>query len=122
MIQPSDPIRIRPAGGQDRAAVLGLLGPFVGSRKILPRIRDELDELLPTSFVALRDARVVGFVALDVYSKKLAEIRGLVVGDDCQGLGVGRRLVDACVELARERDVMEILAITSSESFFRACG
>ena len=26
------------------------------------------------------------------------------------------------MELARARDVMEILAITSSESFFRACG
>ncbi len=41
---------------------------------------------------------------------------------ECQGLGVWTRLVEACVELARARDVMEILAITSSESFFRACG
>ncbi len=117
-----DPIRIRPAASPDREEVLELLRPFVDDRKILPRTRDELAELMPTSFVALRDGEVVGFVALDVYSKKLAEIRGLVVSAECQGLGVGKRLVDACVELARGRDVMEILAITSSESFFRACG
>lgn len=122
MMVPSDRVQIRPGSSGDRAAVRELLQVFVDDRKILPRTSDELDELLQTSFVAISGGRVVGFAALDIYSQKLAELRGLVVSGEYQGLGVGTRLVEACVELARERDVMEILAITSSESFFRACG
>jgi amino-acid N-acetyltransferase len=122
MTAPIDTARVRPAIERDRDAVLALLQPFVDDRHILPLRRQELDELLPTSFIAEIDDRVIGFGALDIYSRKLAEIRSLVVADDCQGQGVGRRLVEACVALARERDVMEILAISSSESFFRSCG
>ena len=118
----SDPCLIRPAGSPDCPAALAQLRPFVEERKILSRTYDELDVLLPTSFVSVREDRVVGFAALDIYSRKLLEIRGLVVSGDCQGLGIGQRLVEACVELAREREVMEILAISSSESFFRSCG
>ena len=103
-------------------AVLELIQPHVQQRKILQRTLDELEELLPSSFVAEDAGRLVGFVALEVYSPKLAEIRSLVVAEDFQGRGVGKRLVDACVARAREDNVFEVMAITSSESFFQACG
>jgi N-acetylglutamate synthase-like GNAT family acetyltransferase len=72
--------------------------------------------------VAEREGRIVGFAALEVYSKKLAEIRSLAVADEMQGRGVGRRLVGACVERAHERNILEVMVVTSSEDFFRACG
>lgn len=122
MIGSGEVARVRPASDGDREAVLRLLQPFVDDRHILPLGREELDELLPTSFIAEIDGRLVAFGALVIYSKKLAEIRGLVVADDWQGRGVGRRIVEACVDLARQRNVMEVLAISSSESFFRSCG
>lgn len=115
-------IEIRRARPKDLPAVRALLRPFVEDRKILRRTRDEVAELVATSFVAARAGRIVGFAALDIYSRKLAEIRGLVVAEACQGRGVGRRLVEACVDLAHARDVMEVLAISSSEAFFRSCG
>ena len=65
---------------------------------------------------------LVGFAALEIYSKKLGEIRSLAVLPELQGQGIGGRLVSACVERARERNVLEVMAITSSEGFFRACG
>jgi amino-acid N-acetyltransferase len=37
-------------------------------------------------------------------------------------MGVGKMLVNACVELARERNVLEVMAITSNEEFFKAVG
>jgi amino-acid N-acetyltransferase len=115
-------IEIRPAALKDLSAVRAVLRPFVEHRTILRRTRDEVAEMLATSFVAVRAGRVIGFAALDIYSRKLAEIRGLVVADEFQGRGVGKRLVEACVALAHDRDVMEVLAITSSEAFFRSCG
>lgn len=66
--------------------------------------------------------KIVGFAALEVYSPKLAEIRSLAVAGEWQGQGVGRALVQACVDRARFLDVFEVLAVTSSEEFFRRCG
>jgi len=116
------PISIRPCCGSDRQAIMDLIEPYVQRRKILRRTFEELEELLSNAFVAETCNRVVGFVALEIYSSKLAEIRSLVVSIDCQGRGVGKRLVAACVDRAAERGVFEVMAITSSEEFFRSCG
>jgi N-acetylglutamate synthase-like GNAT family acetyltransferase len=116
------PVSIRPCCEADRVSVMELIEPYVQQRKILRRTFEELEELLTNSFVAEMGGKVVGFVALEVYSAKLAEIRSLVVSIHCQGRGIGRRLVAACVERAREKAVFEVMAITSSEEFFRSCG
>ena len=113
---------VRPAGVEDLAVVEEFIAPFVAARRILPRTTDELSMLLPTGFIAEAAGRVVGFAALEIYSKKLAELRSLAVADEWQGRGIGRRLVTACVELARERRVFEVMTITSVDEFFRHCG
>lgn len=118
----ASPITIRPCRPADREAILALIDPYVQQKKILRRTFEELEELSANSFVAEADGRVVGFVALEIYSAKLAEIRSLVVAVDWQGRGLGKRLVAACVDRARERGVFEVMAVTSSEEFFRSCG
>ena len=96
--------------------------PFVDAGRLLPRTLDELEGLIPTGFIALIDQEVVGFVALEIYSRKLAEIRSLCVAPDYRGKGIGKRLTLACVELARRLKVFEVMAITSTDEFFRSCG
>ena len=64
----------------------------------------------------------MGFAALEVDSRKLAEVRSLAVAGDVQRHGIGKRLVEACVRRAHERQIFEVMAITSSEDFFRSCG
>ena len=59
---------------------------------------------------------------LHVFWEDLAEIRCLAVAEHVQGLGIGRRLVDACWELARELEIKSIFALTSSIGFFERCG
>lgn len=117
-----DSVVIRPVRDDERGLVLELIAPFVEQQKLLPRTIDELDLLIPNGFVADADGRLIGFATLEVYSKKLAEVRSLVVAEEFQGRGLGRRLVEACVQRARERNVLEVMAISSSEQFFRACG
>ena len=118
----SNDITVREANAADYAAVRALIEPFVQQQKVLPRTLEELHGLWPNSFVAEAQGCVVGFVVLDVYSEKLAEIRSLVVAEGHQDQGIGKLLVNACIELARERDVLEVMAISSSETFFQACG
>jgi amino-acid N-acetyltransferase len=113
---------IRPATDQDLAAIEELIEPFVDQRRLLPRTTDELSDLLPTGFVAELNGRLVGFATLEVFSRKFSEIRSLCVAPDVQHHGIGRRLVNACVELARERRIFEVMVITSEEHFFLGCG
>lgn len=116
------PIVVRPARGADVRPLAELIAPFVEQRVLLPRTIDELALLLPNYFVAEDEGQIVGCAALEVYSAKLAELRSLVVAPGYQGRGVGKLLVEACVERAREERVLEVMAITSSEEFFRSCG
>ncbi len=115
-------VHIRAATIDDRDSALVLIEQFVLRGKILARTLDELEHVLANGYVAVREGHVVGFVTLEIYSQKLAEIRSLVVDDSLQGQGIGRRLVETCVQRARERGVFEVMAVSSSEEFFRTCG
>lgn len=115
-------VRIRPVTRADLPAIATFIEPFVASGKLLPRTTQELEDLLPHGFVAEADGRIVGFAALEIYSPKMSEIRSLAVAPEFRGLGVGKRLVQHCVERARDRQVLEIMAITSNEEFFKSCG
>lgn len=115
-------VTVRQALMSDGPRVLELIEPYVAQQVILPRTLDEMAELLDDGFVAEIGGKVVGFAALEIYSPKLGEIRSLCVSDEYQRHGIGRQLVQACVERARERNILEVMAVTSAENFFRSCG
>ena len=90
---------------------------------MIRRSMAELYQSIREFLVAVDDQnRVVGCVALHVFWADLAEIRCLAVAENVQGLGIGRRLVDACCEVARELEIKSIFALTSSTGFFERCG
>jgi amino-acid N-acetyltransferase len=122
MSDPDVDVVIRPATADDLGAVEELIAPFVDQGRLLPRTTDELSDLFATGFVALLDGRIVGFATLEVYSRKFSEIRSLCVARDFQHHGIGSKLVHACVELARERRIFEVMVISSEEHFFLGCG
>ena len=115
-------IEIRVAKPADLVELSDFIVPFVQSGDLLPRTFDELEDLLETSFIARLDAEIVGCAALEIYSKKLCEIRSLAVAPSAQGLGIGKRLVEACVALAESESIYEIMAISAAEPFFKSCG
>ena len=118
------PFEIKPATQDDLAAVSQFLQPFMDAQQLLQRTSIELQLLLRHSFKAesVKFGSIVGFCALEIYSKKLAEIQCLAVKDTDQRKGIGRQLVTACVQRAKEEKVLELLAISNSEPMFKACG
>jgi len=116
------PVTLRPAAASDLESIENFIAPYMAGKVILPRTAEELGQLIPTGFVAECEGRIVGFATLEIYSRKLAEIRSLCVDTSLRGRGIGRKLIDRCLELARERSVFEVMAITSAEDFFRSCG
>lgn len=117
-----DSVSIRQAIPTDAASIHALLRPYVARHLLLERSEAELIELTRHGFVAIAGAACVGFTAIEVYSAKLAELQCLAVRHDFQGAGIGKLLVQKCVDRARDLGVMEILAITSSEDFLNSCG
>ena len=118
-----DQIIIRGAETADLDSVFQLTLPFVESKQLLFRSKAEIKLLIPSGFSAVnQNSQIVGFAAVEIYSAKLGEILCLAVSGECQGQGVGKRLVQQCVQYANEKGVKELMAISSSEHFLKNCG
>lgn len=115
-------IRIRDAAPSDVKLLAQFLTPFVDAELILPRDDDELLVLMQHGFVAERASELVGFAAIEIYSKKMAEVQAMAVAESCRGQGVGASLLNECVQRAVREGVLELMAITMSEALFRRAG
>lgn len=109
-------VRIRSARVKDARAI----------RKLIRLYPDRLvQDYVPATklfFVAEVDKQIVGCCALEIYSKKIAEIRSLSVNSDFQGKGIATALVAACVERANKKKIKEVLAITGAVKLFEKSG
>ena len=116
-------MNIRPARVGDVPAIYELIRLFADRKLMIRRSMGELYESIREFLVAVDDAgRVVGCVALHVFWEDLAELRCLAVAEDLQGQGLGRSLVEACWESARELEIPSVFALTYSVAFFERCG
>lgn len=77
---------------------------------------------LPSFFVATVGGKVVGCCALQVYSKRLAEVRTLAVHPDFHDRGIASKLVEGCKQRASARGIKELFAVTSQIGFFEKLG
>lgn len=83
---------------------------------------DGVDAAVPTMVVATDDGAVVGAAAVELYADG-ALLRSVVVDPTVQGQGLGRRLTEAALDVARERGSMTaFLLTTTAERFFPKLG
>ena len=99
---------------------------FPAIRKLIREYPHKLlQDHLPRSsrfFVAIEEGRVVGCCALEIYSKRLAEVRSLVVKKEFQGQGIASKLVERCIAEAKKKGVYELLGITGAVKLFEKHG
>ena len=115
-------ITVRKARMADVEPIHALVHEYSRQQVMLPRSRADLYESLRDFVVAERKGEVVGCGALAIQWDDLAEIKSLVVTDACQGRGVGRRLVRACLAEARRLGIGRVFALTKTPAFFEGIG
>jgi amino-acid N-acetyltransferase len=107
----------------DVPGIFELIVVFAERQLMIRRSMAELYEAIREFTVAVDDEnRLLGCAALHVFWDDLAEIRCLAVAEHAQGRAIGRQLVDACWEMARELEVKSVFALTSASGFFERCG
>jgi amino-acid N-acetyltransferase len=99
------------------------------SKKIKALIARHPERLIQTNlpklkdfFVAEKDGEIIACCALQVYSKRMAEIRSLVVEQHYWRQGIATKLIKECLKKAKKLKIYEVLSVTSSVLLFENQG
>ncbi len=104
---------------RDVSQIHQLVNHFADRGEMLPRPLSELYETIRDFFVVREGERMIGCAALHVSWSDLAEIRSVAVAEDSQHSGVGARLIEACLNEARELGIPTVFCFTYQPAFFK---
>ena len=111
----------KPAEG-DIAGLTEMINEYAKRGDLLPRSEEHVRATLPDWLIGKDGDQVIAIGSLLMYGPKLAEVRSLAVSDEVQGTGTGRRLVAGLLDMAKEREVPRVFALTRAVKFFERVG
>jgi amino-acid N-acetyltransferase len=114
---------VRSAKISDARPIHQLLLKYANDGLVLPRSLSDIYECI-RNFYVYEDQTdgVIGAVCLQISWEDLAEVRSLVVAEQASGRGVGRVLVEQCLDEAREIGLEKVFALTYKVGFFEKLG
>ncbi len=90
---------------------------------ILNRSEDEVATNIRSYVLAKENDVIVGYTALHVHSKRVAEIRSLIVDEKYRGQHIGQKMVEFTLKEAKDLEVEEdVLVLTYLPQFFVKIG
>ncbi|MBX3739567.1 MAG: GNAT family N-acetyltransferase [Akkermansiaceae bacterium] len=112
---------IRPLREEDIPELLGMIGRSVRRTKLVARTYEDIQSKINDFRVMTIDDNVVGCVALHEYREEdTAEVACLYVKQAHEGRGYGVELVRHAEEMARERNIPRVFALTNRAADFFA--
>ena len=103
----------------DIPAMQVLVASEVKDGIILNRSDDEVATNIRSYVLAKEDEKLVGYTALHIHSKRLAEVRSLIVGTAYRGQKIGQKMVEFTLAEAKDLGVEEdVLVLTYLPQFF----
>ena len=107
----------------DISQMQALVSQEVKNGIILNRTDDEVATNIRSYVLAKVDEKIVAYAALHVHSKRLAEIRSLIVDEKYRAKNIGESIVKFTLKEARELGVKEdVLVLTYLPIFFEKMG
>lgn len=113
---------IKKANIRDIRKIHNMVNNAASRSEMLPRPLGELYDNLRDYFIYEEGEDIIGTGALHICWEDLAEIRSLVVAEPERKKGIGRLLVNACIDEARNYDISKIFLLTYQVGFFERCG
>ena len=116
-------IELVKANLSDIPAMQSMVESEVKDGVILNRSEDEVATNIRSYVLAKEDGKLVGYTALHIHSKRLAEIRSLIVDASYRGQKIGQRMIEFTLTEAKELGVKEdVLVLTYLPKFFEKLG
>ena len=113
---------IRKAKIEDIKQIQGLINHFAKLDLMLPRSLNELYENIRDFWVAEENRKIVGSAALHISWDDLAEIKSVAVAKNRQARGIGRELILACLDEAKQLGAKKIFVLTYKPDYFKKFG
>ena len=115
---------IRPATVHDVPRVQEIINSHAELGRMLFKSYAQLFEDLRDFAVYADDAagNVLGCTALTIIWADLAEVRSLAVDESARGQGIGRKLVEWCIDEARRLQIRRLMSLTYEQAFFEKLG
>jgi len=114
---------VRKARITDVEEIRAIVMAYADAHQMLPRSLRYIYDNLRNYFVAENgDGHVLGCGALQVAWEGLAEIKSVAVKEELRGKGVGRLLVQTCLDEASEIDVPRVFVLSFVPEFFEKLG
>ena len=99
-----------------------LVNHFAQKDLMLPRSLSELDEDIRDYYVYVENGSVVGCASLHIFWKDLAEIKSVAVEEEYQKKGIGRQLIQKCLEEGKVLGISRLFVLTYIPEFFERMG
>lgn len=107
---------------KDISKMQNLVREDVEKGVILPRSDDEIATNIRSYTLAFLDGELVGYSALHIYTKNLAEVRSLIVSKYFRGQKIGSEIVKKLIKEAEFYEISQIFALTYRKNFFLNLG
>ena len=113
---------IRHAHISDARKIHKLLLDYAQDGQLLGRSLANIYDSIRDFYVYEEAGEVLGIGALAICWEDLAEVRSLAVVSGQQGKGIGRKLVEMCLQEATQLGLKRVFALTYQPEFFKSLG
>lgn len=113
---------IRHARIPDARIIHQLLLTYAKEGQLLGRSLAAIYDSIRDFYVVEEDGKILGVGALAICWEDLAEVRSLAVVPGQHGKGVGRRIVENCLQEAKDLGLKRVFALTYQPEFFKKLG
>ena len=113
---------IRKARIEEAEEIQQLINYYAKGDLLLQRSLSEIYSNIREFWVSEVNERIIGTCALSIQWKSLAEIRSLAIKPRYKKRGVGKELVQRCLQEAKDMGIKKVFTLTKQKGFFEKIG